>query len=369
MVPMPMTRIGAQDPRRLALALAKRPRRLAVDLLAALLIAASLGTGGEMVIGATASVAADDPSASDGGAAPLVPTPVLSIYRQSTYRAMARVPQFTLTQCVGASVQTMVNQVRSRVDRTAARQRSLWLLARRRSLYRGDGGADPFGWASALRMAGAGNYRAIGEPTLAAALWVGAKLMRLTHRPVGALVWNGGHAWSISGFETTADPMATDDFTVTAVYPIDPLFPRYKSRRWPVVAPLARMDLTRLATYLTRYRDPRQDPRIQNLFVVIVPIGPDGIVPTPPTALLAPVPSPPSPTTPPDPSPSPTDDASVASNPTLPATQEAVPPATPEPAAALSAEDISSPTPGPDPTPDPTETPRPLSDDPSPSAP
>ena len=229
------------------------------------------------------------------GALRALPRP--RVFTESTYRSGAFVPQYTITQCVGASIQTMRNQVYPTIDRSRSYQRLLWLRARTYSKYRGDGGADPFGWAASLSMSGAGTYRVVGEPTLAAALWVGAKAMRLTRRPVGALVWNGGHAWSISGFETTADPARTDDFTVTAAYPLDPLYPHYRNRRWPVVAPNQRMTVARLATYLTRYRDPRLDPLVQNLFVLIVPVGADGTVPTPPAAVLPPpVPTPPAPT-------------------------------------------------------------------------
>ncbi len=347
-------------------------RRAFVDRLAALFIAATLAAGGSGMLGAPGVAAADPPPTGGADAAPPA-APVVSIYRQSTYRAMARVPQFTLTQCVGASVQTMLNQMKPRVDRTRLTQRRLFLRARHYSLYRGDGGADPFGWASALRLSGGGKYRAIGEPTLAAALWVGAKLMRLTHRPVGALVWNGGHAWSISGFETTADPATTDDFTVTAVYPIDPLWPRYRNRRWPVVTPLARMDLGRLATYLTRYRDPRHDVRIQDLFVVIVPVGPDWLVPTPPAALLVPPPPPSPPTVTPSPSPSPSADPNPSASPSPSSapdkTLTTTPAPTAEPAAAPSAEEAASPTPAPTAATDPTPSAPPPADDPSPSAP
>jgi hypothetical protein len=331
-------------------------------LAAAALIAAGLVA---LLAGGVAPAAGADPT----------PTPTASpsatVFRQSTYRALARVPQFTLTQCVGASAQTMLNQIRRRLDRSASTQRSLLFLARHFSLYRGDGGADPFGWASAMRVAGGGKYRAIGEPTLAAALWVGAKMMRLTNRPIGTTVWNGAHAWQISGFESTADPATTDDFVVTAVYPIDPLWPRYLARRSQIVYPLARMDITRLATFMTRYRDPRKDPRIQNLFVVIVPVGADWILPTPPAALLPPSPRP-SPSPIPSLSPSPSGGQPRSQPPDESATPSVVEPGAspefgatsgPSPAPAVSPAPSPSPSaagsvdPGPGASPEPTPTP------------
>ena len=273
---------------------------------------------------------------------------------------MAIVPQYTLIQCVGASIQTMRNEVLLQipVSRSKGYQKLVWTRARTYSKYKGDGGADPFGWAASLRLSGAGTYKVVGEPTLAAALWVGAKAMRLTHKPVGALVWNGAHAWSIAAFETTADPATTDDFTVTAAFPSDPLYPRYSNRRWPVVKPHQRMAVSRLATYLTRYRDPRLDPLVQNLFVLIVPVGKDGIVPTPPASLLPPPPpappASPAPSSQPDPSalaPSPTPSADAGATPTPAATPSPQP--VTEPAA--TATPAATPTPAVTPTPQPSQ--------------
>ena len=381
MVPVPMTRIFAQDPPQASRS--TRSRRAAVERLRVALLVATLAAGSGTMASAIPSLAADPSPSTDPGAptSPPDPSPPPAVvppplFTQSTYRSNAFVPQYTNRQCVGASVQTMRNQVASRNNRSKGSQRVYWLRARAYSKYRGDGGADPYGWAAALRMSGGGSYRVVGEPTLAAALWVGAKTMRASHRPVGALVWNGAHAWSLSGFESTADPATTDDFTVTAVYPNDPLYPYYRSKRWPVVRPRQRMTVSRVATYLTRYRDPRLDPQIQNLFVVIVPVGPDGTIPTPPAALLQPPPppSPPTPPTPPppaspsapDPTPSPTPSADPG------ATGSPIPPPipgpTPSPAATPTPEATPSPTPAPTATPDPTPSPVPPSDEPSPSA-
>ena len=44
-------------------------------------------------------------------------------------------------------------------------------------------------------------------------------------------MWHGRHAWVMSGFRATADPLLTDDFRVTAVIVEDPLYP-YGSRVW-----------------------------------------------------------------------------------------------------------------------------------------
>ncbi len=49
-------------------------------------------------------------------------------------------------------------------------------------------------------------------------------------RPVGLLVWQGRHAWVMSGFESTGDPRS-GDFRVTKAYILDPLHP-YGSSAW-----------------------------------------------------------------------------------------------------------------------------------------
>jgi len=139
------------------------------------------------------------------------------------------VAQTTFVQCVGASMQMMLNMIRARDDRTTRTQRSLQSLARTLSGSRPDGsqrkGASVRGWTSGLNTLSAGPYRTVGEPTLQTALKLAAKAMRATGRPVGLLVWRGRHAWVMAGFTATADPRLTDDFKVTRVIVMDPLYP------------------------------------------------------------------------------------------------------------------------------------------------
>ena len=53
--------------------------------------------------------------------------------------------------------------------------------------------------------------------------------MRDTGRPVGLVMWKGRHAWVMSGFTSDADPRAGDDFDVTGVRVLDPLYPHGSS--------------------------------------------------------------------------------------------------------------------------------------------
>jgi len=139
------------------------------------------------------------------------------------------VAQTNFVQCVGASMQMMLNIIGDTNDRTASTQLELQNLARTLSGRRGDGrqrsGASVRGWAGGLNQLGAGPYRLVGTTTIEEALRLSAEAIRQTGKPVGLLVWRGRHAWVMSGFHATADPRTSDDFTVTGAIVMDPLYP------------------------------------------------------------------------------------------------------------------------------------------------
>ena len=150
-------------------------------------------------------------------------------------RAGDFVAQKTFVQCVGASMQMMLNIAGSNDDRSASTQRRLQVLARELSGPTNEGferqGASVRGWMTGLNTLAAGPYRLVGTDTLDTALRLAAKAIRETGKPVGLLVWRGRHAWVMSGFRATADPRTTDDFDVTAAVVLDPLYP-YGSAKW-----------------------------------------------------------------------------------------------------------------------------------------
>jgi hypothetical protein len=139
------------------------------------------------------------------------------------------VAQTNFVQCVGASMQMMINMIEPGADRTASTQVKLQRLARSWSGSRSDGrqrqGASVRGWAAGLNILGAGPYRLAGEETLSQAVKTAARAIAATGRPVGLLVWRGRHAWVMSGFVATADPRKTNDFKVTRAIVHDPLYP------------------------------------------------------------------------------------------------------------------------------------------------
>ena len=144
-----------------------------------------------------------------------------SVFSKGSFSA-----QVTNYSCVGASIQMMLNMIRGERDKSSTRQLRYWRYARNHSRYLASNkGADPRGWVLALRHFGAGYYRVGKGATMQRALRKAAKRMRATAKPVGMLVASGGHAWVMTGFQATADPRRTDNFKVTKVQAMGPLYP------------------------------------------------------------------------------------------------------------------------------------------------
>ncbi|HEX5015916.1 MAG TPA: hypothetical protein VFV72_17350 [Candidatus Limnocylindrales bacterium] len=167
--------------------------------------------------------------------APAAPVAAAETFRIDLASKGDFVAQTNFVQCVGASMQMMLNVMNPKDDRTAKTQLRLQELARDLSGRRGDGrerrGASVRGWMAGLNQLNAGPYRLVGTDTLDEALRLAAAAIRATNRPVGLLVWRGRHAWVMSGFHSTADPRATSDYAVTAAIVMDPLYP-YGSKVW-----------------------------------------------------------------------------------------------------------------------------------------
>ena len=144
------------------------------------------------------------------------------------------VAQASFVQCVGASMQMMLNIIGEN-DRSVRTQLRLQNLARDLSGPSRTGiqrkGASVRGWTAGLNQLEAGPYRLVGATSLDEALRLAATSIRQTGKPVGLLVWAGRHAWVMSGFQATADPRRTSDFQVTKAIVLDPLYP-YGSSRW-----------------------------------------------------------------------------------------------------------------------------------------
>ena len=202
------------------------------------------------------------------------------------------VRQSNFVQCVGASVQMMLNITRAGADRSTRTQRRLQVLARSLSGPRPDGterqGAGVFGWAEALNQTGDGSYAVVGARTLQGAMRIAASAIRDQRRPVGLLVWQGRHAWVMSGFKATGDPR-DGSFRVSAAYILDPLYP-FGSKTWgPSPKPGSAISVKEVGRQFLRRRahsEWNQLPGMADLagqYVLVVPV--DG--PPPPNPAVA----------------------------------------------------------------------------------
>ena len=151
-------------------------------------------------------------------------------FAMNLYRKGDFVAQYTFEWCVGASLQMALNMATDRSHTSRANQEKLWAMARDRS-FSPFGGANPTGWTAVLNELGIGPYELVSIPTLDEALVTAAEAIRATKKPVGLVMWRGRHAWVMSGFESTADPRTSDDFEVTGIRVLDPLYP-HGSATW-----------------------------------------------------------------------------------------------------------------------------------------
>ena len=222
-------------------------------------------------------VAAAQPSLAVGSTAtPAASRPV----RIDLFQSGDFVSQTNPVQCVGASMQMMLNMIRETPDRTAATQLRLFNLARSlrdptvtpNPSWRG---ASAQGWAAGLTAAGGGPYAVESTATLQEALALAAAAIARTGRPVGLLVWQGAHAWLMSGFEATGDPATDSSARVTAVRVLDPLYPRPVGSPWgPGPAPDALLSVAQLGRIFVPYRPYSRSTELRNRFVLVLPFLP-----------------------------------------------------------------------------------------------
>ena len=165
-----------------------------------------------------------------GGAVALAgvaPVTAADRYRQDVARRGDFVAQTNFVQCVGASLQMMINMIEPGRDRTAREQLRLQKLARKLSPARTDGtirqGASVRGWVKVLHREVDQPYRLVGADSLKGAVKMAARAIERTGAPVGLLVWRGRHAWVMSGFQSTK-PL-NEGGKVTSVTIYDPLYP------------------------------------------------------------------------------------------------------------------------------------------------
>jgi hypothetical protein len=184
------------------------------------------------------------------------------------------VSQTNLVQCVGASMQMMLNMLAPGADGSAKTQLRLQTIARAWSPPRPAGrerqGASVVGWAAGLNLVGAGPYFVVGTDTIEEAMLTAAIAMRTTGKPVGLLMWRGRHAWVMSGFRATADPLRAGA-RVTAAIVEDPLYPRGSSVWGPSPAPGTALSIKALGRQFVPRRSSSSYPGLAGKYVLVIP--------------------------------------------------------------------------------------------------
>jgi hypothetical protein len=190
------------------------------------------------------------------------------------------VAQTNFVQCVGASMQMMLNMITGEIDRTAATQLRLQKLAREwsgppRPGGRERQGASVRGWAKGLNLEGAGPYHLKGFTTIEEALLAAAQAMRQTGKPVGLLMWRGRHAWVMSGFRATGDPLVPGT-RVTAAYVEDPLYPHGSAVWGPSPRPGQALTVEELGKqFVPRRQSNRFGSALSGKYVMVLPFNMD----------------------------------------------------------------------------------------------
>jgi hypothetical protein len=189
------------------------------------------------------------------------------------YREGAFATQGTRNWCTAACTQMMINIILQRQDDSRSTQKRYIRYERAHDLYapRQAKGSDPLGWAAAVRHYGGGNdYHDAASATFDEAIKKAARRLRRTGKPVGLLVDKGTHAWVMTGFCAAVDPATSDDFSVTHVMVMGPLYPRQKNGYDP--APGTKLTIKRLKEFFNPYRDHvLLDNPWQGLYVTIEP--------------------------------------------------------------------------------------------------
>jgi hypothetical protein len=119
------------------------------------------------------------------------------------------------------------------------------------------------------KFGGGGTYHVVMSTNFRQAVRRAAKSMRLTGRPVGLLVMGGRHAWVMSGFDATRDPLGTHSWEVTAVYVLGPLYPR-EQKGYFDLPPDSRISFNDFRTPFHVFDDP-DSPEFADHWVTVNP--------------------------------------------------------------------------------------------------
>lgn len=195
----------------------------------------------------------------------------IDLYREGVFTT-----QKSWLWCTAAGVQIVRNIVERDEDHSASGQRRYfdWMRQRNRYDLPESAGVDPQGWTAGLRRFVDDRYRLVASRSFSAGLNSAAANLRRTGLPVALTVSRGGHGWIMTGFEATADPLLTDDFAVTSVRIVGPLYGR-QSKNGYDMRPDTELTTKELRRFFTGWRYAPKAMVWDGRFVSIQPVAKD----------------------------------------------------------------------------------------------
>ena len=181
------------------------------------------------------------------------------------------VGEFKDTWCVPAAMQTSMNIMSAKPDTTRDTQAKLFDLAVSIA-GSSNGGSDPDGWAEGLGVLGYGRFQVDTRATMAEAIQVVVKQVRITQRPAGLIVWYGWHSWVVSGFTATADPAVTDAYRVLSLRIEDVWYPRHSTIWGDSRPPDSDVPVDKLPRDYLVWHQGRYYPDREGRWVFVIPI-------------------------------------------------------------------------------------------------
>jgi len=157
----------------------------------------------------------------------LAAAPIASAYTYKVYQGYYASQQPDDYTCVAASALTWVDYITGSTNVSTTRVRAYYSYGRQHTRYSySANGLDPRAWAWILyhyTPAGYGfnDYRHTTQTSANRQLVFG---LRATHKPVGALMEKGWHAFDVVGFYSSADPYDAETWTLYGFYVVDPWF-------------------------------------------------------------------------------------------------------------------------------------------------
>jgi hypothetical protein len=199
------------------------------------------------------------------------PTPTPGPFQMDLYEKGDYIGEYDHLWCVPAAIQTSINIMSNGADTSRKFQTKLFNLAYSK-WPASDGSVDAIAWPKMLTTLGYGNYEQDTRSSIQAAAKVVAKAIRTTNRPAGLIVWYGWHSWVVSGFRATADPAATDNYTVLGLYIEDVWYPRISSIWGESFPPDTYDPVSKLGTDYKPYHEWTKDSVRDGKYVFVVPV-------------------------------------------------------------------------------------------------